>query len=251
MMSPPPIDTLDRWMEQPPEDAPASWCLPGWGGPIKVRAFDVASCTFTPVRGSERWAIETCVVPLVAHDDYPETAGQLDAGDCVVFIDDFGDTDDSATGYHAVVDTWMPQRILEVTTIDAKHQFVVSIIDRHYGNPRPEQVEQIEKRFLSEPMLIKDHRRAVLERFQLNVDCPVCAGQGRPVVYGLLSGPPLGDEIIGGCALRGDDPDYLCSVCNAGWRVDIHGTLGVVELADNDEEEVPSWAVVIERGEDV
>lgn len=248
MMAPPPIDTLDRWMEQPPEDAPASWCLPGWGGPIKVRAFDQASCTFTPVRHSERWAIETCVVPLAPTDAYPGPVGLLVAGDCVVFVNDFGDVDDAHHGSQACVEAWMPQRILESIQMNEHSQIVVSVIDRHYGNPKPDHVELIEKRFLDEAVLIKDKRRAVLERFMLNVDCPVCAARGRAIQYGMPIGPPLGDEQLGGCTIEINDPDYICGRCEAGWKVNDDGALVVVALGGAKGKQVPNWATFVEAG---
>jgi hypothetical protein len=80
----------------------------------------------------------------------------------------------------------------------------------------------------------------LLELFQLNVVCPICATPGQQVQMGMPAGPPDPWVDLGGCAVGPGEPlsSFRCVRCATGWYVAEDGEL-VITTTEN---RIPTWA---------
>jgi len=226
-------NVFSAWMDPVPEKASASWVLPGWGSPIQVRTFDPTSCDLTLIEGSQRWAIESCLVPSSKGQAFVGHCGPVSVGDCVVF-----------TQPHEFDEwqyIWFPQRVLAVEKVGGGMQLVTSVVDRIFAIPGAHCEESIESEFLNERSCTGTARRLLLQRFSLNVDCPMCGGRGRRIVVEDVVAAAFGDDIASPTAVFGDEPDYVCPRCEAAWKVDYYGTLALIDIGKNQYDDIPEW----------
>ena len=222
------------WMDPVPDKASASWVLSGWGNPIQLRTFDPTSCEFTLIEGSQRWAIESCLVPTSKSQAFVGHYGPVSPGDCVIF-----------TQPHEFDEwqyIWFPQRVLAVEKARGGMQLLTSVVDRIFGYAGTHCEEMIEAELITERSCTGQARRLLLQRFSLNVDCPMCAGQGRRIVVEEGSIGAFGDDIVSPTAVFGDEPDYRCPRCEATWKVDYFGTLAIIDIGKNLYDDIPEWA---------
>lgn len=200
-----------RWAGSLPAQAPESICLPAFAR-VLVRTYDAGNCTYDPVRGSDRWVIETTVLPL-AESSTRGLTGPVHPGDCLIYIGTSeGDTE-------PVV--WFPQRVFDVVLTE-RTQVVITLGDLRV---RSEGVDPAGFAPVLHAPLTGNIRRWALESFGLNVDCENCGSRGRHISYGLPSGNPGPHEVLGGCLVEAWNPDYVCGACNATWRVLVDGQL--------------------------
>jgi len=214
-----PVD-ISEWIEPIPEEAPLEWCLPAYGGRVIVRGYDPLQSELAPMVGSERWMVDSTLVPLTERaalqTDGPH--GQVIPGDCVIY---FGG-DDERTKAHL----WYPQRVVHVILEDEDWQRVWTVRDtsRTPEYLTDEGADALPGWLRSHEPLHGDERRRALEMFWLNVDCPECGARGRTIMYGLPAGPPGPHVVIGGCIVDPDNPAYSC-YCGAEWRISEGGQL--------------------------
>lgn len=228
-------DAVAKWLEwaaELPSGAPVSICLPAYAGRVVVRTYEPYTCEFVELPRSDRWAIETALVPLTAdvaagHSEF----GPVHPGDAVVYVGQSdGETEDAA---------WFPQRVLATEpSIRPGFQHVITLADLTVrddgfsasGRWRAGWFDDVDLSSLfiggfgSEP-LAGATRRLVLELFDLNVDCAHCGARGDRIMWGMPAGPPGPHDIVGGCVVSAGDPQYACRSCGAEWRVSAGGEL--------------------------
>lgn len=229
------------WAAELPAQAPQSICLPAYAGRVVVRTYEPYSCEFVAVPGHDRWAIETALVPLAAdvaagHSEF----GPVHPGDAVVYV---GQTDVEPRDW-----AWFPQRVLEAgPSIRPGFQRVVTLADltvRDDGFTASgrwsdswfddaDLTALFDGGFGSEP-LHGASRRVVLDQFGLNVDCECCGARGNRIMWGMPAEPPGPHEIVGGCIVSADDPQYACRSCEAQWRVSATGELVLTSTGDRE-----------------
>lgn len=220
-----PVD-CSRWIDLPPEHSPRSTCLPGYGGRVIVRGYDPDRWDLLRITGSQRWQLDVCLIPATdtAAKRTAGPGGSVFPGDCVIFVDAWDDEPD-AQGW------WFPQRVLHVEPGHRGWQRVLCLrdmdVDRE-GVDDPEREWPLNldlARLMNTPaLLLGDLRRAALEVFRLNVDCPVCGARGVPIMWGMPPGPPGPHVATGGCLVDPRNPNYECR-CGASWRIDMDGIL--------------------------
>ena len=217
---PSPLQDLGRWCEVIPENAPASMCLPAWGGRVLVRGYDTSLSSFAPVSTSVRWIIETTMVPVEDRPDVEGPGGIVFPGDCIVF---FG------TGMAAEErepELWHPQRVLRVEQLAHGWQRVWTLADaRVRDEPSYLHHSELPKEIFVGTALQGNWRDFVLDIFQLAIECSECGSYGKPMVYGLPDDEPQVRNphvIAGGTHANPDDPGYECS-CGATWRINADG----------------------------
>lgn len=213
-----PVD-CSRWIDLPPEHSPKSTCLPAYGGRVIVRGYDPDRWDLFRIRGSQRWHLDVSLVPATDTTAMRThgPAGPVYSGDCVIYADI--SIDDPP-----MPDWFFPQRVIHVEPGPRGWHRVFTLRDFETDDDCWRVPTDLAKHMRGPDPLHGPLRRAALEVFRLNVDCPVCGARGVPIMYGMPAGPPGPHVAIGGCLVDPRNPNYECR-CGAEWRVGRDGHL--------------------------
>ena len=184
---------IHLWWDMPSDDAGPWWVLPGTGAPIFVRRSD-GLMALVPAQGTERFMLEQRML----RGDTP-----LRVGDTVVWVD--ADVDGG-------IRLRYPQRVVAV--LGEQSAIVWTLVDVKLEGDFDawDEDEAAAEAWISRGFVLHREQRALLERFQLNVDCPSCGTPGQQVVVGMPSGLPDPWLDLAGCVIQPGQPmgSYRC-----------------------------------------
>jgi len=212
---------ISPWWDLPGDDVGPWWVLPGVGAPVHVRRADGISQSLE-VQGSERFRLERRMTP----------ANGLRVGDTVVWIQ----SDPDEQGEDNAV---YPQQVIRVQDL-GEGQDVWTLVDALLSDRGEFPLEGLPRQRIEAGQVTRQQMRQLLEIWQLNVICPVCASPGQQVQMGMPAGPPESWVDQAGCVLIPGEPinSYRCIRCETKWSVTEAGDV-CVSASDYP---IPSWA---------
>lgn len=212
---------IHRWWDLPTDDVGPWWVLPGVGAPVQVRRARPPDQSVA-VQGTERFRLEQRII---------ESSG-LRSGDTVVWIQP--DRDDPGE-----VNAVYPQRVVDARDYGEGQQIWTLVdVQLSYGGDFP--LEEVPQSWLAAGQVTRQQMRILMEIWQLNLICPVCATPGQQVLRGLRAREPDPWIDLAGCCLEPGDSlsSYRCIRCETEWSVADDGDLYVSQS----ERPIPVWA---------
>jgi len=214
-------EVATRW-DVPADEVGPWWLLPGWGAPIAVRRSQPLGTL--SIHMTERFVVQRRRV-------LGETGHRpLHPGDTVIWVETTDDAEFAVT---------YPQRVVSV----AGPAQVWTLVDQRLSTVR--EVDAGDGGLLAHALergcALGGELRQLLEFFQLNVICPLCATPGQQVRFGLPAGPPEPWVSLGGCIVGPDEPlsSYSCVRCETKWYVDADGRVQVTDAPPG--AHLPTW----------
>jgi hypothetical protein len=213
--------SIHLWWDLPTDDVGPWWVLPGVGAPVQVRRTHGADQS-SAVQDTERFRLEQRIIDGTG----------LRSGDTVVWI--HPDPDEPGE-----VNAVYPQRVVDARDY-GEGQEIWTLVDVQLSDRGDFPLEAVPQSWLAAGQVTRQQMRILLEIWQLNVICPVCATPGQQVQMGMPAGPPDPWVDLGGCALEPGQPlsSYRCIRCETEWYVADDGELSV----SRSERPIPAWA---------
>ena len=217
-----PPTSVEDLIDPLPQRINKSWCLPGYGGPVYIRTYDTYKSTLTDLDARDeeedwgRWGLDETRIPTTAEaaEGLHGAYGEVCVGSCVIFVG-------AVEGSDAPL-VWYPQRIVAVEQPKGGWQRVWAIRDLMIDDDAHIDPSDFGTLINYAGELRGDVRRAALEYFQLNVDCPACANRGRVIQYDYQQVPIDPSALVNPNPKGEDDPTYACH-CGAAWSIKYGG----------------------------